>query len=204
MTEVASEESEDEEMKEVASEGSEKAKEIKDETSYGIKERERKDEEKDGEDASYPQVSEVELEDNDHTCEDEEINEVACKASERGEEIIYVNKIPDSQMPEVEESENATVKLNETNSEVTKSQLANIEPFESACDTEMGEADVQLTQSAPVLQKNSPTSQTVCASHSGGFTDKDLILNPDTSACKESDSIRDPGTNFGTGPRKRR
>ncbi|XP_035223273.1 transport and Golgi organization protein 6 homolog isoform X1 [Stegodyphus dumicola] len=88
MREVASEESKDEKMKEVANELPEKDQEMMDETSNEIKERERKDEEKDRNDASHPQASEVELEDSDNIArKDEEINEVACKASERDFDI---------------------------------------------------------------------------------------------------------------------
>ncbi|KFM64874.1 hypothetical protein X975_23823, partial [Stegodyphus mimosarum] len=156
IAEVASEESEDEETEKVADGVFEKDPKIMDETSDGIKEKERKHEEiKDGKEAFDSQVPEV----------------------------------------ETEENENATVEIIETDSEVTKSQLASIEPSENSCDSEMKEADVQPAQSDPVLQENLPTSQTKCVSHGA---DKDLILNLDTSAYKGSDSIHGPGVNIGT------
>ncbi|KFM76864.1 Pogo transposable element with KRAB, partial [Stegodyphus mimosarum] len=117
------------------------------------------------------------------------------------EEIKDGKEAFDSQVPEVEteENENATVKIIETDSEVTKSQLASIEPSENSCDSEMEEADVQLTQSDPVLQENLPTSQTVCVSYNEDCVDMDSILNQDTSVCKGSDCIHDPGANIGIG-----
>ncbi|KFM65350.1 hypothetical protein X975_19564, partial [Stegodyphus mimosarum] len=143
MTVVAFQESKDEEMKEVANEMSEKAQQMKDETFNEIKGKERKDEEvKVGKEAFDSQVPEVEMEE-----------KVPSIASEKGGEIIHGNKAPGSQEleEEMEASENVTVKLVETDSVVTKSQLASIEPPENSRDAEMGEADLQLKQSVPVL-----------------------------------------------------
>ncbi|KFM71291.1 hypothetical protein X975_00966, partial [Stegodyphus mimosarum] len=167
IAEMASEESEDEGTKEVAGGVFEKDSEIMDETSDGIKERERKHKEIKGENEDF-----------------------------------------DSHVPEVEteESDNAAVKIIETDNEVTKSQLASIERSDEmcshvhitcSCDAEMEEADVQLTRSAPALQESLPISQSMCVYYSADCADKNLILNLNTSACKGSDSIHGRGVNIG-------
>ncbi|KFM68625.1 hypothetical protein X975_08705, partial [Stegodyphus mimosarum] len=72
-------------------------------------------------------------------------------------------------------------------------------PYSLTFNVQMEAADVQPQQIVPVLQENTSPSQTNCVSHSADCADKDLILNMDTSACKGSDSIHDPGVNIGTG-----
>ncbi|XP_035217707.1 uncharacterized protein LOC118191026 [Stegodyphus dumicola] len=142
-----------------------------------------------------------EVSENDQEMKDEPSNEIK-ERDRKDEEMKGGKEGCDFHVPEVErkESENVTVKFNEIDSEITKSKLSRIERSESACDAEMEEDDIQLKQCAPVLQENSSTVQTsMCASHSADFADRDLILNLDTSACKRSDSIRDPGANIRTG-----
>ncbi|KFM66815.1 hypothetical protein X975_03485, partial [Stegodyphus mimosarum] len=65
--------------------------------------------------------------------------------------------------------------------------------------SETSEDEEMRRVSAPALQENSTTLQSICMSHSADCSDINLILNQDTSGCKELGSIHDCDAEFGAG-----